>query len=328
MSKLMSMKIFCCAAETLNFSRTAANLHISPAKVSKHISFLEDHLGVKLFTRTTRQILLTEQGRSYHPKCREMLEGLEEIESAIRNDNLAVKGKLRVSLPMDFGVSVLTPLIADYLEKHPGVTLDIACEDAYVDLVGGGFDLAIRIGRQLPDSSLVARRLSMTDTVLCASPEYLEKHPQPTSPEQLTRHNCILYSHACDGHYWRLHGPDGEEVIPIKGNLRLNNGGAIRSALLNGLGIAMLPRFLVDSCLTRGSLQEVLPDYSGSNLGIYAVYPQQAYLPVRTQRFIEFLGERLARGEEQDVIPLTPNQSSRQNRQRKPKQDRIETNVA
>jgi len=289
----MSMKIFCCAARTLNFSQAASSLHISPAMVSKHISALEAHLGVALFNRTTRQIQLTEEGLAFHLQCQVILDDLEELEAAIRGDNLAVSGRLRLSVPMDFGVKVLAPILTEYLHRHPKVSMEVVYDDGYVDLIGEGFDMAIRIGGQFPNSTLVAQRLAPTEAIVCASRAYLQNHPPIRRPSDLRRHNCIQYSHFSDPRQWHLQGPNGDEVITINGNLCSNNGQSMLNAVLNGLGIALLPRFLVDTPLAEGTLKWVLPDYRVAHWGIYAVYPRLSYLPAKVRSLIDFIAQGL-----------------------------------
>lgn len=293
MGKLTSLKIFCCAAETLCFSRTADLLHISPAMVSKRIAQLEVELDTTLFSRTTRQIKLTEEGLAYHLQCKLIIDDLEELESAIRGKSQADTGKLRLSLPMDFGIKVLAPVIAEYLSQHPRVSLDTVYDDQFVDLVAGHFDLAIRIGAHFPDSSLVAKRLAPACAVLCASPDYLSKHQPIQELQDLRQHNCILYSNARDQLYWRLDGPNGEERIRIDGSLRSNNGNSIVLSALKGLGVALLPLFLIDGHLTQGELVQVLPEFSVSDLGIYAIYLKQLHVPAKVKTFVEFLGQKI-----------------------------------
>ncbi|GBE09424.1 HTH-type transcriptional regulator DmlR [bacterium BMS3Bbin11] len=289
MDKFNKMKTFCCAAETLSFSRTADILQISPSMVSKHISALETELDTRLFSRTTRQIILTQEGKTYQKQCGLILDELDEVETSIRSEARADAGRLRLSLPIDFGIKILAPMLADYLDKHPNVTLDTVYDNRYVDLIKGRYDLAIRIGAKFPDSALIAKRLIPTCAVLCASPDYIKKNRPIHSIQDLKQHNCIQYSNSHNQQHWRINGPEGESLIRINSNLRSNSDNSIMIAALRGLGVALLPCFLVNNHLASGDLIHLLPEYSVNNMGIYAVYPQQTYLPSKVKTFIEFL---------------------------------------
>jgi len=293
MDKLTKIRVFCCAAETLSFTRTADILQISPAMVSKHISALETELDISLFSRTTRQIKLTEIGKNYQKQCRLILDELDELETSIRSEARTDAGQLRLSLPMDFGIRILAPMLADYLSQHPMILLDTVYDNTYVDLIKERFDLAIRIGTNFPDSSLVAKRLVPTCAVLCASPDYIKEHPPIDSIFDLQQHNCIQYSNSNDHQHWRLNGPEGGNLIRIGGSLRTNSEQSILISALSGLGIALLPCFLVDTHLTEGDLIQVLPGYTVNKIGIYAVYPRQKYLPLKVKTLIEFLKKNL-----------------------------------
>lgn len=293
MSKLLSMKVFCCAADTLNFSRTAENLNYSPAMVSKHIAGLEDHLGVRLFTRSTRKIRLTAQGRLYHQQCQKLLYSLEEIESRIRTENQMPSGTLRISLPADFGVAAIAPLLAGFIEAYPDIRIDSIYNERCVDSVAEGFDLVILKGNRLPDSSLVATRVGVIHMVLCASPEYLERHPAIEEVQDLRFHNCIVSSQAFDKSWWHFSGPMGDESVKVSGNLRSNSHRAMRLSVLNGLGVAVLPYFLAREHLEHGRLVEVLAGYHAPEIGVHALYPHQAHLPIRVRCFIDYLKQSL-----------------------------------
>jgi DNA-binding transcriptional LysR family regulator len=293
MSKLTSIRIFCCAANTLNFSRTAKQLNCSAAMVSKHISGLEDQLGVRLFTRSTRKIRLTEEGRSYYQQCRRLLEGLDDIEARIRCDKQAPAGILRVSFPMDFGVDIVAPLLGGFLRENPAMQIDSVYEDRQVDLIGEGFDLAIRIGRQLRDSSLIATRLGTLSSVLCTAPGYLASHPPIHNTLDLESHNCLRWTHASEDSDWHFHGDREARQVHIEGNLSANNARAVLAAALSGLGVALLPLFLAGRHLERGRLIQVLPGRTLESVGVYAVYPHHDHLPARVQALVDYLRQAL-----------------------------------
>ncbi len=304
MSKLVSMQVFCCAANTLNFSQAADKMHISSAMVSKHIAYLEQRLGVQLFNRTTRKVQLTEKGLRYYQRCQELLDELEQLESGMGENDSEVHGRLRISLPMDFGVDYIAPLISQFLQQYPRITLDMVYDDHFNDLISGNFDLAIRISAQLADSSLVAKKISSTQAILCASPDYLQAHHPIHHAEDLARHNCLEFSNAIDRSQWRLSSAQGEQRIKIRGNLHCNSGKAIMSAALGGLGVAMLPRFMADRCIEQGKLIQILPQYQLAELGIYAMYPRKAFLPTKVRCFIDFIQQSLRPDPEPVSLPL------------------------
>lgn len=304
MSKLTSMQVFCCAVNTLNFSHAAEKMHISSAMVSKHIAYLEQRLGVQLFNRTTRKVQLTEKGLQYYQRCQELLDELEQLESGMGEADNEVRGRLRIALPMDFGVDYIAPIVSRFLQQHPKVTLDMEYDDHFSDLIGGNFDLAIRISAQLADSTLIAKKIASTQAVLCASPQYLQSHHPIRHLEDLSRHNCLEFSNAADRSQWRVKTSQGEQRVKIRGNLHCNSGKAIMAAVLDGLGIAMLPRFLADEYLTQGKLVQVLAQHSMTELGIYAIYPRKAFLPTRVKSFIEYLAQALTLRQFQVTLPM------------------------
>lgn len=293
MGKLTRMRTFCRAAETLNFSRAAELLGISPAMVSKQVSALENELGVRLFQRSTRRIRLTEEGLRYHRRCRTLLNELEAMEAGIRAGSDTLEGPLRLALPTDLGIGWSATLVSAFLARHPGVHIGSFYHDDWMDLVENGFDLAIRLGNRLPDSSLIARRVGQMRMVLCASPAYLERQPPIRHPRDLPRHNCLCRHDDRSG--WRLVGPAGEERILPDGNLHSNDGQALLVAARRGLGVALLPRPLAQAALAAGELRQILPAYRSPEIGIHAVYPHQAFLPPRVRHFIDFLQQALTR---------------------------------
>lgn len=288
---LPSMAVFVNVVENGSFSGAARTLHLSKSAVSKTVSRLEASLGTRLLNRTTRKLSLTEAGRAYYEGCRRMLNEAEAANQTVHRLTDAPRGRLRVNLPMSFGVLQVAPLLAAFLERYPEIDMDVAFEDRAVDLVEDGYDLAVRIG-VLADSSLIARRLAPNRRILCAAPSYLEQHGTPQSPEALAAHSCLLYSYQASGDTWYLHGPDGVHTVRVQGRLRLNNGEGIRSAAVSGLGIAYLPTFLVGAELQAGRLVSVLPDWMDDGEGaVHAVYPASRHLSPKVRVFIDYLAE-------------------------------------
>ncbi|QXN25352.1 LysR family transcriptional regulator [Shewanella putrefaciens] len=295
MEHFSALPIFVTVVECGSFSAAGQKLGLSKSAISKRITQLEQHLGIQLLQRTTRSLSLTDAGARYFEYIRPAVQLTQEGLDAISELQQTPKGNLRISVPMVFGRLYIAPLIAEFLKRYPDIQLQMQMDDKTTDLIAGGFDLAIRIG-ELPDSSLIARKIAPCVSVICASPAYLAQHGLPIVPSELTQHNCLFYSYFQDGVEWSFLSPDGMQRIQPKGNYQVNNSDAIHLACLDGLGIANLPRFIVESDLQAGRLQTILADFPLPEHGIYAVYPQRKYLPTKVTVLIEFLMEKLASG--------------------------------
>ncbi|MEJ6521180.1 LysR substrate-binding domain-containing protein [Shewanella bicestrii] len=293
MDHFSALPIFVTVVECGSFSAAGQKLGLSKSAISKRITQLEQHLGIQLLQRTTRSLSLTDAGARYFEYIRPAVLLTQEGLDAISELQQTPKGNLRISVPMVFGRLYIAPLIAEFLKRYPDIQLQMQMDDKTTDLIAGGFDLAIRIG-ELPDSSLIARKIAPCLSVICASPAYLAQHGLPMVPRELAQHNCLFYSYFQDGVEWSFHSPDGMQRIQPKGNYQVNNSDAIHLACLDGFGIANLPRFIVESDLQAGRLQALLTDYPLPEHGIYAVYPQRKYLPTKVTVLIEFLRDKLA----------------------------------
>jgi len=293
MDHFSALPIFVSVVECGSFSAAGQKLGLSKSAISKRITQLEQHLGIQLLQRTTRSLSLTDAGARYFEYIRPAVQLTQEGLDAISELQQTPKGNLRISVPMVFGRLYIAPLIAEFLKRYPDIQLQMQMDDKTTDLIAGGFDLAIRIG-ELPDSSIIARKIAPCLSVICASPAYLAQHGLPMVPSELTQHNCLFYSYFQDGVEWSFHSPDGMQRIQPKGNYQVNNSDAIHLACLDGLGIANLPRFIVESDLQAGHLQTILTDFPLPEHGIYAVYPQRKYLPTKVTVLIEFLRDKLA----------------------------------
>jgi DNA-binding transcriptional LysR family regulator len=282
--------IFARVARTGNMSMAGREMGLSPAVVSKRISLLEDRLGARLFQRTTRQLTLTETGEGYFKRVVDILSLVEEAEDYVSRRNTKPRGVLKISAPTSFSRLHITPHLPAFLARYPDIEIDMQLTDNFVDIIREGFDLAIRIG-ELEDSSLVARKLAKENRVICAAPKYLASAGTPRSLEDLEAHNCLL---AGAQDMWRLDGPDGAIDIRVRGNMRSNSADFIRSAVTNGLGLALRATWDIGAELDRGELQIVLPQYKGtSKNGIFAVYPCREFMPSKVNAFIEYFGELL-----------------------------------
>ncbi len=288
MDRFTSMEVFARVAEVKGFSEAARRLGQSKSSVSKHVSALENHLGVRLLNRTTRRLSLTEAGVAYYDWCRRIAADMEAAEDSVTRLHADPRGNLKVNAPMSFGRLHLAPVIPEFLERYPHVTVEMSMDDRVVDLIEEGFDLAVRITR-LADSSLIARRIASSRRVICASPDYLEKHGVPRTPADLAHHNCLIYSYSPQGDRWRFTGPDGEYTVRVSGNFWANSGDALQTAALGGVGVMSIPSFMIGEDLRAGRLVAVLEDYGQPELPIHAVYPHQRHLTAKVRAFIDFM---------------------------------------
>ena len=285
-----------------SFTLAADELAISRAAASKYVSRLEERLGARLLHRTTRRLSLTEAGATLFEASRGALERIDEAEGEIARFQSAPRGRLRVSAPMSFGILHLGPALWEFASAHPEVSLDVTLDDRFVSLVAEGVDVAVRIGA-LTDSTLVARRLAMTQPLVCASPEYLARMGEPESPEELAGHDCLLYSYLSSANVWRFTGPGKREIpVAVTGSIRINNGMVLAEAAVAGRGVAMLPAFYVSGHLKEGRLRRILARYALPELGIYAVYPQRAHVPPKVRAFVDFLAQRFSRRAQRDTL--------------------------
>lgn len=288
MTAITDLDIFARVARTGNMSAAGREMGLSPAVVSKRISLLEDELGARLFQRTTRQLTLTETGEGYYKRVVDILNLVEEAEDFVSRRNTKARGLLKVTAPTTFSRMHIAPYLPEFLAKYPEIELDCYLTDDFVDIISRGFDVAIRIG-ELQDSSLVQKKLAMDRRVIVASPKYIEKFGVPTNIAELEFHNC-LSAGAQDG--WNLQGPEGQQVVRVKGNIRSNSAEFVRSAVTSGLGIALRSIWDVGPELKRGELKIVMPEYSGADsVAIYAVYPCRDFMPTKVNALIEYLAD-------------------------------------
>jgi DNA-binding transcriptional LysR family regulator len=291
MDQLTGMRVFAAIVDKGGFAPAAEALGMSKTMVSKHLAAIEDRLGVRLLHRTTRKIGLTEIGAEYLRRCQDILQLVEEADGRLLESGSHPRGLLRVSAPVNFSELHLAPCIGDYRRQYPDVQLDLVVNDRVVDLIEQGFDLAVRIGR-LKDSSLVARRLAPAQVVLAASPSYLEARGTPGQPDDLSRHDCLLYAYAAERDEWRFEGADGPQTVRVKGPVSSNNGGILMQAAIDGQGIAALPTFIVGEALRSGRLVEILSQYKPQDRAIYAVFPANRHLSPKVRSFVDFLVTR------------------------------------
>lgn len=280
--------IFANVVEHRSFSGAARALGLSKATISKAVSRLEAQLGASLFHRTSRTLSLTETGRTLAPRAQNILAEAICAEEEASDAASSPKGLVKLAAPMTFGVERVAPVLADFMERYPEIQIDLCLDDKQIDLVEQGVDIALRIA-QLPDSTLLARRLCPVTVHVVAAPRYLERYGRPSHPAQLAEHRCICYANS---EIWRFSGPGGEEVaIKPGGPLRSNSGEAMLPALKAGLGITMLPDFIVDRDLIERTLEPVLTDWRVPPIALHLVTPPNPLRPARVEALIGFLVE-------------------------------------
>lgn len=290
MDRFEEMKTFTAVVDAGSFVRAAEALQTSKTAVSRLVADLETRLGVRLLHRTTRRLSLTVEGDAFHARCRELLAGLEAAEAELTMRTDQAVGRLRVNVPVSFGLLHLAPLWPGFLRQHPKVELEVTLSDRIVDLVDEGYDLAVRIAR-LPASSLVSRQLAATRLVLCASPDYLRREGTPRHPSDIVHHAVFSYSLLAMGEQWAFEGPEGPVTVQVVPRMRSNSGDTCCVAALQHEGIVLQPSFMVSGHLRSGALVEVLPQYRSMELGIHAVYASRKHLTPKVRVLIEHLVE-------------------------------------
>lgn len=286
------LALFVAVAETSGFTAAARRTGVSKAMVSVAIARLETRLGVRLFQRTTRRLALTEAGAAALPHAQRSLLAARDAEEAAVSQRASPRGLLRINAPMSFGLLHVAPALGAFARLHPEISVDLVLDDRVLDLIEGGFDLALRIGT-LADSSLVAHRLGRSKNVLVAHPDYLARAGTPAEPADLRDHATLLYALASTGARWTLTRGKRSESITVQCRLKANSSLALHQALLQGLGIARIPLFIVGDDLASGRLVEVLPAWQLPEQGIYLLTVARDFLPQKIRAFLEFFRDRI-----------------------------------
>ncbi|MDM0037930.1 LysR family transcriptional regulator [Variovorax sp. J22G21] len=296
MDRLLAMEMFVRVVETGSFSKAAREFNTTQPTVTKQIAAAEARLKVRLLNRNTRGVSLTESGALYYEKCKTIVRDAGEADSIVQLKQGQAQGLLRIGTSVAFGRRVVVPLALEYMRRHPQVQLDLSFEDRYVDLIAQGIDVAIRMGK-LADSSLGARFLGMNPWVMVASPAYLKKHGVPKRAQDLSAHVALIYSSVVGDEVWRMRTPKGEAVnVAVSGRFRSNNVSAVLAAARDGLGIAMMPRYVASDSLLLGKVLEVLADHTLAEQEIHAVFPSPKLVPGKVSAFVAFLQGRFAEG--------------------------------
>ncbi len=284
-----ALAIFAKVVELRSFAAAASELGLSKATVSKAVSRLEERLGARLFNRTSRRLALTDAGQKLSARAQRLLADGEAAENEALAQSTSPRGLVRLAVPMTFGVKAVAPILPEFLRSYPDLAIDLHLSDAMVDLIGEGFDAALRIAR-LPDSSLIARRLCAVPRHTVAAPSYLKQHGRPTHPMHLAQHKCFGYAYLSTADVWHYSNAKGEQVsVRPAGPLRVNNGEALLPAVIAGLGIADLPDFIAGDAIRSGKVQPVLDGWSQPEGAVHLVTPPGGPRPARVEALGDFL---------------------------------------
>ncbi|AKT39635.1 LysR family transcriptional regulator [Chondromyces crocatus] len=298
LDELLAMATFARVVEHKSFTGAATTLGLSKSVVSARVSALEGRLGVRLIHRTTRRLTLTEEGARLYGRCVHFLAAADEAASALHGASQIPEGTLRVSVPVGFGMMQLAPLLGEFAARCPKVRLELSLSDRPVDMVADGFDVGVRFAQKLEEPS-VARKIGVDRRVICGSRAYLERHGVPESPNDLPKHNCLRL--ALRRAEWTFEKGAESLPVPVTGNLVVDNIVVLRQAVLDGLGLAMMPCSVVGPDLAAGRLQAVLASYSLEELSIFVVYPYVGQQPAKVRAFVDWLTPKV--GEVPGVVP-------------------------
>ncbi|VVM93686.1 LysR family transcriptional regulator [Pseudomonas fluorescens] len=291
--KLNAMAIFVRVVERGSFSAVAREMQTSQPTISKVLKALETRLGGKLITRSTRQLCLTDEGLRYYNECRRILSAVDAAEHSFQSGRERIAGHLRIGSSVSFGRLQIAPRLAQFLERHPDIEIDLQLSDQNQDLVSEGLDVTFRIG-ELNDSGLIARRIGTTHRVTVAAPAYLKKYGQPHSPAELNGHNCLQFNLLNIQNLWVFEKNNQRHDVRIKGNAQSNNSEAIREMVLAGMGIALSPVWLFSEDLQAGRVTAILQDYTAQSLPMHAVSPANRRQSARVIAFVDYMSQALA----------------------------------
>lgn len=292
MDRLKAIEIFSEVARGRSFTAAALRLGMAKGNVTKHVKWLEDLLGAQLLTRTTKSVSLTEAGLSLLEGGQHLLDSFDALESAVRGAVNDARGTIRIGAPPSFGAVHLVPLVTSFSAMHPDIQFAMHLDDGRVDIAGEGLDLSLRIAPSLKDTSLVAQKLGSVPQLLVAAQSYLATRGNPQTPEDLSRHDCLVHALKSPTNFWTFTGPDGKKSVRVSGSMRANFGEPLRHAAILGHGISMHPNYMVAQDIKENRLRIVLPAYQPVGLDIYAMYPSRRNMPGRVRLFLEFLRAR------------------------------------
>lgn len=300
-TETQELVVFQCVVKHASYARAAEELSLSASGVSRIVTRLEERLGARLVQRTTRKLSLTEVGAAFYARTSQILVDLADAEAEVQKTAVRPRGTLRVTAPVVFGHLYLAPLLGELLEHFPELSLDVSLTNRFVDLIEEGMDLAIRIG-QLADSRLIARRLCTNHRVLVAAPSYIKRHGMPKTPDDLSRHQCVLFNGFPKPSEWKLVGPDGLATVSVAGRVATNNVETLTSAAKQGLGITVGATLSVGPALLSGELVRVLSCYEFEPTAVFAVYTSARQLSTKIRATVDFLVDKLSDPPSWDLV--------------------------
>lgn len=305
MDRIDDLQAFVAVVEAGSFTAAADRLGIAKSAISRRVSSLEERLGAQLLRRTTRRLSLTEPGSGLYERALRIIADLDEAEAAVTAEHGELRGQLRVALPLTFGVRHMCEPIAEFQRQHPGIEFSLDLNDRRVDLIEEGVDLAIRIGH-LKDSSMIARRLFDSRTVVCASPDYLDKHGRPETPADLAGHDCLVYANLGDPGRWVCQDVAGKRhEVDVNIAMTSSSGDFLCNMAIHGAGIVIQPTFIAGSAICSGELTPILTEYEWPTVPAHAVYPPTRRLSSRVRAFIDFLAKRFEGVPYWDIVPVS-----------------------
>jgi len=305
MDRIDSMQLFVRVAELGSFAAAAQQLNVERSVVTRKIAALEAHLGAKLLARSTRRLSLTSAGAPYLEKCREILSLVAAAEADLTENRHSPRGHIRITLPFSFGIHQLMPMFGDFMAENQDITIELEFNDRRVNLIEGGFDMAIRITDKLGQGD-VARKIGSSHSVVVAAPDYLKKHGFPNHPNELINHECLGYLPDMRSS-WAFVINGEIQWFPIAGRLEANSGDALLVTTLGGMGISNAPTFIVEKAVREGNLAILLPIFPMPEVGIYAVFPSNRYVPHRIRTLVDYLAQRIgAKPSWDEILQVKP----------------------
>ncbi len=293
MDILGPMQTFVRVVEAGSFTAVAVQTNTTQPTISRQIAALEEHLGARLLTRTTRTLTLTDDGRAFYEHALRALEALGEAENAVGLRRSKPTGMLRLATPVVFGRLHIVPRLPAFLSRFPDVSIDLVMSDTFSDLAEQGIDLAIRVG-EIADPALIAKRIGVVRRVTVASPRYLKTHGRPRTPADLAEHACIVYTRLASGNIWNFEGADGPVSVEVKGRYQADNSEAVREGVVSGLGIAVIPEFAFSAEIESGEVEVLLRDHAPRQLPMHAVYSSRRFVPLKVRAMIDYLAHEFA----------------------------------
>lgn len=291
------MRTFCRTVEEGNLTAAAKALHITKSVASRRIQALEDDLGARLLLRTTRGVTPTDTGEKFYQRCIAIIADVEDAKQSVKDTSDNLVGHMRITAPRSFADGELGAPITHFMAQHPGLSFDLHLSDERVDIIGGGYDLALRIAQDLNDTSLIAKKLTNIRAYVVASPAYLKEHGTPKSPDDLKDHNCVFYANVAANEQWRFVGAHGARAVRVRGTMTTNSGVMQLAVAKAGLAIASLPRFFLKDALENGDVVTLLDNWEHPERSLYALYPERRLLPLKVRKLVDFLSDWFAQPE-------------------------------